>query len=181
MKKPSKKSHKTRPNNSLRRQRLLTNTWTDGCLSLAASTALASTRKGWGGPFGAVITQGGRIVAKAANTVLKTHNPTCHAEMNAIRMASQTLKRHVLDDCEIYSTTEPCPMCFSAIHWARIKKIVFSTTISQVKSLGFNELSVSNATLKKLGRSRVQIHRVHHPACEQLLARWATLPTKKTY
>ena len=117
--------------------------------------AIRSVRQGIGrsegGPFGAVIVRGGQAIAVAHNTVLKDRDATCHAEVNAIRIASRKLKRFDLSDCIIYSTTEPCPMCFSAIHWARIKKIVYGTTTADAARIGFNELRIADALLK--GRS----------------------------
>ena len=85
--------------------------------------AIAEARKNLlrpqGGPFGACIVKDGRVLAAARNTVLKD-DATSHAEVNAIRLASRKLGTFDLTGCEIYSTTEPCPMCFGAIHWARI-------------------------------------------------------------
>ena len=88
---------------------------------------------------------------------------------------------HILKGCTIYSTTEPCPMCFSAIHWAQIDRIVFGTGIADVKRLGFNELSISNSTLKRLGRSDVLLDRASKAECDELLKSWAGLAKKQTY
>ena len=85
-----------------------------------------------GGPFGAIIVRDGELIAKAHNEVLKTNDPTAHAEILAIRKACAHLKNYDLSDCEIYSTSEPCPMCFSAIHWSRLKKLYFGTTRDDV-------------------------------------------------
>ena len=109
-----------------------------------------------GGPFGACIVKDNLVLAVARNTVLK-NDATCHAEINAIRTASLKLKTFNLSGCEIYSTTEPCPMCFSAIHWAKIDKIFFGTTVQDAKKLGFNELTISNEDMKKYGDSPVKI------------------------
>ncbi|MBF0253261.1 MAG: nucleoside deaminase [Candidatus Omnitrophica bacterium] len=135
-----------------------------------------------GGPFGAVIVKGDEIIAKAHNTVLLTKDPTKHAEMNAISEASRKLKNFDLSGCSIYSTTEPCPMCFSAIHWAKIDKIYFGTTIEDVAKLGFNELAVSNETLKKLGDLKVElINATMKKECRELLSYWKGLSNKGTY
>lgn len=150
-------------------------------LNLAAKTAEEGMKKGDGGPFGAVIVQGGRVVATACNTVLKEQEATRHAEMNAIKVASKKLGRFSLDDCDIYSTTEPCPMCFSAIHWARVRRVYYCTTIADVKRLGFNELTVSNQKMKLWGKSPVELKKVKNPACKKLLADWKNLASKQTY
>jgi guanine deaminase len=141
-------------------------------LSIAAKEGLNGIHAGHGGPFGAVVVHRGKILARGHNTVLATNNPTRHAEINAITVASKKLKRFSLKDCEIYSSTEPCPMCFSAIHWARIATIVYATTIQDVKRLGFNELCVSNNTLKRLGRTRVRLVRQENRECSDLLLSW---------
>ena len=150
-------------------------------LSVAAAEAARFLQRGVGGPFGAVIVRRGRIIARGHNTVLQTNDPTCHAEMNALRAASRRLKRFALNDCEIYSTTEPCPMCFSAIHWARLSRITYATTIADVRRLGFNELSISNRRLANAAGSRVKIRREPNHACRELLRAWSRLPKKRTY
>lgn len=134
-----------------------------------------------GGPFGATIVKDGEIVAVSANSVLE-EDATCHAEMNAIRAASKKLGTHDLSGCIIYSTTEPCPMCFSAIHWAKIDKIVYGTTIEDVAKLGFNELSISNDDMKSQGGSTVEvISNFMRDECFAMLEEWQTLDNKKTY
>ena len=126
-----------------------------------------------GGPFGACIVKGNEVIAVAHSTVLREHDPTCHAEINAIRQAARALNQHHLNDCVIYSTTEPCPMCFSAIHWARIHTIVFETRIADVKTLGFNELDLSNEYMKREGHSQVEIvSEFLRDECEQILKTW---------
>ena len=135
-----------------------------------------------GGPFGACIVKNDEIICLAHNTVLKENDATCHAEINAIRIASKKLKTHNLSGCTIYSTTEPCPMCFSAIHWARIDKIVSGSEIDDVKKLGFNELSISNQTLKQLGQSKIElITGYQREACIELLNDWKKRSLGKMY
>ena len=85
-----------------------------------------------GGPFGAVIVKDGEIIAKSHNRVLHTNDPTAHAEIGAIRQASSILENFDLSDCEIYTTSQPCPMCLAAIYWARIEKIYFGTDKEEV-------------------------------------------------
>lgn len=135
-----------------------------------------------GGPFGACITLGNSIISLGRNTVLRDIDPTAHAEINAIHAATQTLKRIDLSDCVIYSTTEPCPMCFSAIHWARIGQIIYGTDINDVKKLGFHELEISNQKMKQLGKSPVNIvPDIEKKACEDLLKFWQRHSNQQTY
>jgi tRNA(Arg) A34 adenosine deaminase TadA len=151
-------------------------------LNLAARAALHTTQRGIGGPFGAVVVQNdGRVLVTASNSVLKDHDPTRHAEINAIQLACRKLGTAFLTDCDVYSTTEPCPMCFAALHWARVRSVIYATTINDVKKLGFNELSISNAQMKKLGKSRLKVVRVKNAACRDLLTRWSKNPNAKTY
>ena len=81
-----------------------------------------------GGPFGAVIARDGEIIAEASNSVTKDHDPTAHAEVNAIRIACSKLQTFDLQGCEIYCSCEPCPMCFGAIYWAHLDKIYYANT-----------------------------------------------------
>lgn len=151
-------------------------------MKIAIHSALAGIQKGEGGPFGACIVKNGKVIASAHNQVLKNQDPTCHAEVQAIRLASKKLRSFDLTDCEIYSTTEPCPMCFAAIHWACIKTIYYGTNIADVAKRGFNELSVSNALLKKKGRLNIALRKgFERKACLQLLKKWDGIEKKKTY
>lgn len=151
-------------------------------MQLAIQSAEKGMRLLEGGPFGACLIKGKRILAVSHNTVLKQKDPTCHAEMNTIRIAAKKLKTFQLKDCIIYSTTEPCPMCFSAIHWAGIKKIIFGTTIQHVQKRGFNELSISNQMLRQLGISKVQIKSgFMKKECLDLLHGWDRQKVKVIY
>ena len=150
-------------------------------MHMALREASRGMRAGQGGPFGACVVRDGAIVAVAHNRVLVTGDPTQHAEVVAIGRAARLLGTHVLTGCTIYSTTEPCPMCFSAIHWAQIDRIVFGTGIADVKRLGFNELSISNRTLRRLGRSGVVLDQAGRRECTELLTAWAAMETKTTY
>lgn len=135
-----------------------------------------------GGPFGACIVKHGRIISVGHNTVLENQDPTCHAEINAIRDAAKRLNNYDLQGCVIYSTTEPCPMCFSAIHWANIDHIVFGTRIADVQALGFNELEISNETMKNEGRSKVEITGdFMREECLELLSQWKKQTSGITY
>jgi guanine deaminase len=151
-------------------------------MDLALASAYRGISRGEGGPFGACIVRRGEVVAVAHNRVLVTRNPTQHAEVCAIGLASKRLGTHVLAGCDIYSTTEPCPMCFAAIHWARLRRVYFGTSIPDVQRLGFNELTISNRALKRLGKSPLVLYPgVAREACRELLLDWQALPHKQTY
>ncbi len=108
-------------------------------------------------PFGACIVKDGEVVAVEHNNVWKSTDITAHAEICAIRRACERLGSVDLSGCEIYSTTEPCPMCFSAIHWAKIAKIFFGAAIEDARKAGFNELAISNEQMKASGQSGIVI------------------------
>jgi len=151
-------------------------------MEAALSEAYRGCTRGDGGPFGAVIVSKGEIVARGHNEVLKRGEPTRHAEMCAISKAARFFRSHLFLGAEIYSTTEPCVMCFAAIHWARMPRVYFGTTIRDVNALGFNELTISNRRLKGLGRSPVEIvPGFLREECRELLEYWRRLPGKKTY
>lgn len=92
-----------------------------------------------GGPFGAVIARDGEIVATGVNRVTASHDPTAHAEVNAIREACRRLGTFDLSGCEIYSSCEPCPMCLGAIYWAHIGKLYYGNNKTDAKNIGFDD------------------------------------------
>ncbi|OFX47168.1 MAG: tRNA-specific adenosine deaminase [Bacteroidetes bacterium GWA2_30_7] len=92
-----------------------------------------------GGPFGAVIVKNGKIISKGVNRVTDLNDPTAHAEVNAIREASQKLNSFDLSGCEIYTSCEPCPMCLGAIYWARLDKVYFANNKTDAKKIGFDD------------------------------------------
>lgn len=92
-----------------------------------------------GGPFGAVVVKNGKIVATGVNRVTADNDPTAHAEMVAIRNACKELNSFQLTDCEIYTSCEPCPMCLSAIYWARPKRVYFANTKEDAAAINFDD------------------------------------------
>jgi len=108
-------------------------------MALAVEAARKGMKAGMGGPFGAVVVRNGEVIAVAHNEVVGTNDPTAHAEIVAIRKATAKLGRFDISDCELYSTCEPCPMCFFAIHWAGIKKLYFGADRHDAASGGFDD------------------------------------------
>lgn len=105
----------------------------------AYDEAVFGMRNNEGGPFGAVIVKEGEIIATAHNEVLKTNDPTAHAEITAIRKASQLLKRYDLSDCVLYTTCYPCPMCMGAVLWARIPTVYYGAAETDAAEGGFDD------------------------------------------
>lgn len=92
-----------------------------------------------GGPFGAVVVKNGEIVAAGHNEVTSTNDPTAHAEVVAIRKACEKLGTFQLDDCEIYTSCEPCPMCLGAIYWARPSKVYYACNQQDAADIDFDD------------------------------------------
>ncbi|MBO3115709.1 nucleoside deaminase [Winogradskyella sp. DF17] len=92
-----------------------------------------------GGPFGCIVVKNGKIVGRGNNKVTSTNDPTAHAEVIAIRDACKTLNSFQLEDCDIYTTCEPCPMCLGAIYWARPNKVYFGSNKQDAALAGFDD------------------------------------------
>ena len=105
----------------------------------ALHLAEVGMRGGRGGPFGCVVVRKGEVVGRGHNRVTSTNDPTAHAEVVAIRDACANLETFQLDDCELYTSCEPCPMCLSAIYWARIPTIYYGNTRTDAAAIGFDD------------------------------------------
>ncbi|MDA9563148.1 nucleoside deaminase [Flavobacteriales bacterium] len=105
----------------------------------AIRLSIHNVESGNGGPFGAVVVKDGEIIARGENNVTATNDPTAHAEVTAIRRACQKLETYQLEDCEIYTSCEPCPMCLGAIYWARPKAIYYANTKNDAAEINFDD------------------------------------------
>ena len=151
-------------------------------MQLAIDDCRSGFATGDGGPFGACIVKDGAVIATGHNRVLADNDPTAHAEMMTIRKAAKSLGSWDLSGCEIYSTTEPCPMCFAAIHWARIGVIYMGTRIADVAALGFSELALSNEQIKSLAGLEVTLTTgLLQEECRRLLTDWKTQSPASAY
>ncbi len=109
-------------------------------MKLAIEEARRTMNENKGGPFGAaIVDEEGNIVSVASNLVLESHDPTAHAEVMAIRRATQKLGTHDLSGYTLYATGYPCPMCLSAIIWANIKKVYYGTNLKDAEEIGFRD------------------------------------------
>src|SRR5437870_13089150 len=108
-------------------------------------------------PFGSVMVRAGEVVAETHNSVWRDGDPTAHAEVNCIRSAAKALKTIFLHGCTLYSTTEPCPMCLSAIHWAKVDRVFYGATIADAAAAGFCELHVDACVLAEMGKSPLRV------------------------
>jgi tRNA(Arg) A34 adenosine deaminase TadA len=150
-------------------------------MRIAISKAKEGIRNGQT-PFGACIVKDDKVISCVHNTVWKDTDITAHAEINAIRMACKKLNSIDLTGCTIYTTSEPCPMCFGACHWAKISRIVYGTSIEDVKNIGFNELIISNRKIKSLTQNKIKIvGDFLRDECLELFKMWSCRKDKKTY
>src|SRR5208282_949248 len=133
-------------------------------------------------PFGSVIVHDGAAVAAAHNTVWRDTDPTAHAEMNNIRAAARFFGSIDLSQCTLYSTCEPCPMCLSAIHWAKIERVVYGAAIEDAAAAGFSELRVAARELAKMGGSPLVVEGgLLAEECRALFAEFQKISAGKTY
>ena len=133
-------------------------------------------------PFGSLIVKGGEVIAVTHNTVWQTTDPTAHAEVNCIRTAAKILNTIFLNGCTLYSTTEPCPMCLAAIHWAKIEKVIFGAGIADAAEAGFCELHVDARVLAELGKSPLVVESgLLTRECAALFGEWRAAGLCKPY
>jgi tRNA(Arg) A34 adenosine deaminase TadA len=150
-------------------------------LELAISEAIAGVQARDGGPFGAVVVQGGRAIARAHNRVTSRPDPTAHAEVEAIRDACRELRTHSLAGCELYSSCEPCPMCLSAIHWARIGRVYYAATRADAAQGGFDDARLHEQLLRPDADPSFELIHVPGIGGEAPFAVWARLEGRTLY
>jgi tRNA(Arg) A34 adenosine deaminase TadA len=133
-------------------------------------------------PFGAVIVKDGKVVASAHNRVWKTCDPTAHAEVTAIREAAKELNTIDLSGTVMFTTCEPCPMCLSAIHWAKIDTVYFGATIADAANAGFKELEFPAKELAKQGKSPLKVEDgLCREECAALFSLWKNAGLSHSY
>jgi guanine deaminase len=153
----------------------------DFFLARAIELALRNTETGDGGPFGAVVVRDGKIIGESANQVIRTLDPTAHAEIMAIRQACATVNAFHLPESTLYASSEPCPMCLAAAYWARIDRIVFANTREEAAAIGFCDQDLYGELAKPCADRRIPTEHRHHPDALTPLQRWFTDPMRQTY
>ena len=136
---------------------------------------------GDGGPFGAVVVKDGEIIARAHNEVIKTQDPTAHAEVTAIRRASKALNRFNLEDCELYTSSEPCPMCFAAVHWAKMTKMYYGCSVRDAAEYGFDDRYIYEVIAGTAKSHQVQTFQVGREICLEPFKQWNLSDRKVSY
>ena len=147
----------------------------------AIALADRNVATGAGGPFGSVVVRAGRIIGAGANTVTGSHDPTAHAEIVAIREACRTLGSHSLAGCEIYASCEPCPMCLSAIYWARIDRAWFGNTAADAADIGFDDAFLYRELAIPKGQRSLPVEQILHGEAKASFAAWRVSPIKVPY
>lgn len=147
--------------------------------------AIALSQKGIdqdeGGPFGCVIVKGDVIVGRGNNKVTSSNDPTAHAEVVAIRDACKNLDTFQLDDCEIYTSCEPCPMCLGAIYWARPKRIYYANTRQDAADAGFDDSMIYEEITTDIEKRRIPMITLGREEAIKVLKNWVENPDKKVY
>ena len=113
-----------------------------------------------GGPFGAVVARGAEIIARGANAVVASADPTAHAEVVALRGAARALGTHDLAGCVLYTSCEPCPMCLGAAWWARVERVVFAATSMDAAAAGFDDEQLYREMALPLNERKLPIQRL---------------------
>lgn len=149
------------------------------------SQAISLAKKGMdsniGGPFGAVIVKDGKIIGQGSNQVTSTNDPTAHAEIVAIRQACQNLQSFQLDNCEIYTSCEPCPMCLGAIYWARIKTIYFGATRQDAADINFDDNFIYQEIQAPLDQRSIPTKQILQKEAQKVFQEWEIKQDKTEY
>lgn len=133
------------------------------------------------GPFGAVITKDNVIISEAINNVVLGNDPTAHAEILAIRKASSAMNTHILNECTLYCSCEPCPMCLGAVYWAGIKRVVYACDRNDAAKAGFSDDMIYREIMLLPQNRKVSFIRLEENAGEEVFRRWAELENKTPY
>ncbi|MDG6243722.1 MAG: nucleoside deaminase [Methanolobus sp.] len=150
-------------------------------MQIAIDEARHGMEQDHGGPFGAVIVKVGKVVSSAHNEVLISNDPTAHAEILAIRQASAILGRFDLSDCEIYTSSQPCPMCLAAIYWARITTVYYGSDKDDVAAVGFDDSLFYSYIKGELQDPGMELINLERKDSLELLMEWMEKSDKQMY
>ena len=137
--------------------------------------------KSKGGPFGSVIVKNNKIIAEGSNKVTMNNDPTAHGEIVAIRDACQKLNTFDLSECDLYSSCEPCPMCLSAIYWARIKNVFYANTRIDAKAIEFDDSFIYSEINKDLKNRKIKMLQMHREEALEAFKIWENKKDKIKY
>ena len=147
----------------------------------AIRLSIHNVESGNGGPFGCVIVKNGEIIARGENNVTSTNDPTAHAEVTAIRRACSKLGTFQLDDCEIYTSCEPCPMCLGAIYWARPKAIYYANTKADAAAIDFDDQFIYEEIERPIKERKLFTEQLLRDEALQGFKKWSESTNKIEY
>jgi guanine deaminase len=147
----------------------------------AIRLSLQTMRRGKGGPFGAVVVRSGQVVGRGWNQVTSANDPTAHAEIVAIRDACRRLKGFELDECELYSSCEPCPMCLSAIYWARLRAVYYGNTRRDAARIAFDDDFIYREVALSPRRRKLKTKQILRAEALKAFAEWRNKANKIVY
>ncbi len=150
-------------------------------MARAIELSIENVRSGRGGPFGAVVVRGGKIIAEGVNCVTAVNDPTAHAEVVAIREACKKLGVFELKDCEMYTSCEPCPMCLGAIYWARPARVYFGSTAADASNAGFDDSFIYNEIPQPHARRKIPMIQMMRDEALEAFRAWQRQPNKVPY
>jgi len=142
--------------------------------------SIANVDRG-GGPFAALIVRQGEVIAEGLNSVTLGHDPTAHAEINAIRAATEKLGTHELHDCVLYCSCEPCPMCLGAIYWARIPEVYFGNSREDANEYGFDDSHIYSQVSLPAEQRSIRFNRLLPEKAVEAFKRWDQKGDKTRY
>ncbi|WP_242927134.1 nucleoside deaminase [Pontibacter vulgaris] len=147
----------------------------------AIRLSIEKMEAGFGGPFGAVVVRNGEIIAYGYNNVTSSNDPTAHAEVDAIRKACQALGTYQLNDCELYTSCEPCPMCLGAIYWARPRKVYYGNTKADAAAIGFDDQFIYEELNKELPNRQIPMVQLLHEEALESFKAWQQKTDRQEY
>ena len=149
-------------------------------MSRAIALSIESVNNGTG-PFGAVIVKNEKIIAEGSNKVTSTNDPTAHGEIVAIREACKQLNNFSLSGCELYSSCEPCPLCLSAIYWARINKIYYANTSEDARKIDFDDSFIYSEIKKNIDERKIPMTQMMRDEALKAFELWDKKKDKVKY
>ena len=157
------------------------NTLHEKFMRIAIELAEKNVLESIGGPFGAVVVKDEELIASSPNMVLTTNDPTAHAEVVAIRNACRSLGNFQLDDCDVYASCEPCPMCLGAIYWARARRVIYANTKEDAAAIAFDDQFIYDEIDKNDDQRRIQFIHQPHPDALAVFEKWRAMENKVAY
>jgi len=150
-------------------------------MARAIQLSIENVRAARGGPFGAVVVRGGKILAEGVNCVTLANDPTAHAEVVAIREACRKLQLFELKGCEIYTSSEPCPMCLGAIYWARLDRAYFGNTAADASKAGFDDSLIYLEISRPHSQRKIPMIQLMRDEALEAFRVWRQQPNKLSY